>query len=240
MPVVVEEYGYRAGSGGPGRYRGGCGLRFRLRAEAPETLMTVRGLERFVFRPYGLEGGRPGELYRVTLTRAGATEPSDLGKIDVLTLHAGDVVQFDTSSGGGFGFPFDRPVDLVLNDAQACLITVAEAKAQYGVVVKDGVVDLAASRRARARCSAGKQSRVADVGPERRAYEAIWSDETVTEMIRVLRAYPSALRAEMRNRTMERVTNRGVAVICGDIEEIVNQVAIGMGLAVVGAVEQIS
>jgi N-methylhydantoinase B len=223
MPVVVEEYGYRNGSGGAGRRRGGCGLRFRLRADAPETVMTARGLERFVFRPYGLEGGSPGELYHITLTRASDRTPVACGKIDILELSLGDIVEFETSSGGGFGPPWERDVEDVTEDVRGGFVSIGQAASQYGVVLNDGVVDSSGTAVLRTRMSGMTTARF-DLGPERRAYEAVWTEECQRALIDSLSVYPGPLRALMRVRVKERfdadpgeLTPQKIAVVVAEL-----------------------
>ncbi|HZU18150.1 MAG TPA: hydantoinase B/oxoprolinase family protein [Candidatus Dormibacteraeota bacterium] len=228
MPVLVEEYGYRENSAGAGLHRGGCGIRFRLRTLAPETLMTARGLERFVFRPYGLRGGKPGERYRVTLN-PGTERPRDLGKIDVLTLEAGEVIEFETSSGGGFGDPFDRDPQRVLEDVRSGLLSAELAERDYGVVIRDGSVDAEATETLRTR-RPERGRELVDVGPERRAYEEVWSDELMTELLRLLSAYPTSLRPVVRNRVRRWVDHRGRPVSPGELAPVVEEIARAMGL----------
>ena len=64
-------------------------------------------MDRFRFPPYGLAGGGPGSLGRLTLVRGGAETP--IGpKSDGVTLRRGDIVRLETSGGGGFGDPARR------------------------------------------------------------------------------------------------------------------------------------
>ena len=49
-----------ADSGGPGRFRGGCGSVLELEVLIPDCLLIARGQERHRFRPWGLNGGGCG------------------------------------------------------------------------------------------------------------------------------------------------------------------------------------
>ena len=60
MPILVERYGLRPDSGGPGRFRGGCGVELTVRVFSPDTVLTARGMERLQFRPWGRAGGMAG------------------------------------------------------------------------------------------------------------------------------------------------------------------------------------
>jgi N-methylhydantoinase B len=228
MPVLVEEYGYRENSAGAGLHRGGSGIRFRLKTFAPETLMTARGLERFVFRPYGLRGGKPGLLYQLTLN-PGTERASSIGKIDVLMLDSGDVVEFETSSGGGFGDPFRRDPQLVLEDVRSGLVSVELAEFDYGVVIAGDAIDLKRTETLRSRRPATGDELV-DFGAERRAYEEVWSDELVTEMLHLLSVYPTRLRPIVRNRVRHWVDKQGRKISPQELEPVVAEVAASMGL----------
>jgi N-methylhydantoinase B len=230
MPVLVEEYGYRPGSAGAGKYRGGAGIRFRMKTLAPETLMTARGLERFVFRPWGLRGGRPGELSRAVLNPGSAHE-RDLGKIDVLFLESGDVVQFDTASGGGLGHPFDRLPERVLADVEAGMVSLEEAGEHYGVVITDNCVDAAATAELRSQRPTD-DGLLVDVGPERRAHEAIWSEEVLDAMVQALKPYPGRLRPALRGRVLRWVDQLGRSPEPCELPRAVVAAAQEMGVAV--------
>lgn len=74
-PVVVEEFALRRGSGGGGRWRGGDGVRRRLRFREPMTTAIVSGRRRVA--PHGLAGGLPGACGRNAVLRAGNRPPAD-------------------------------------------------------------------------------------------------------------------------------------------------------------------
>jgi N-methylhydantoinase B len=238
VPVLVEEYGLRAGSGGAGRSRGGTGVRFRLRTLGPDTLMTARGLERFVLRPYGLQEGRPGERYRVRLNPGGPGE-RDLGKIDVLRLERGDVVEFETSSGGGFGDPLQRDPWRVLADVESGLVGVEQAEREYGVVIAGGEVDAEATAATRAARPARPPQPV-DVGDERRAHEALWSDEVATEVLRLLEPLPSPLRPVVRAALRPRIDALASAPALDALAELVREVLAQLGLPATAVAEAVA
>ena len=54
---------------------------------------------------------------------------------DVIPLEYGDTVTCLTASGGGYGDPFERDVDKVLEDVTLGLVSLERAKNVYGVVV---------------------------------------------------------------------------------------------------------
>lgn len=105
-PLRVERCELRAGSAGPGRHRGGVGLRraYRLLGERAE-LTTM--IERMRVAPWGIFGGEDGAPFRVTLER-GARRARVRGK-EHRDLVAGDLVVLESSGGGGYGPPRERP-----------------------------------------------------------------------------------------------------------------------------------
>jgi len=105
-PIVVEEQALRDGSGGDGRQRGGLGLRRAYRVTADEVSLTTM-LERRVIPPWGIAGGAAGLPFRVTLNPG--PHARDLRGKETVRLSAGDLVVIETSGGGGFGPPVERP-----------------------------------------------------------------------------------------------------------------------------------
>jgi N-methylhydantoinase B len=107
-PFRMYRYGYRAGSGGAGEFRGGDGLvrEIELLEDAQVTLLC----DRRKFQPYGLQGGEGGAVGRTTLVHAdGATEEL-AGKCSVRAKR-GDRIRLETPGGGGWGEAGKRAVD---------------------------------------------------------------------------------------------------------------------------------
>lgn len=109
LPIRFEEYGLIPGSGGDGRTRGGLGLTRAFRLEAPAGVF-ASNLERFKFRPYGLEGGEPGRPGSLSITRATTGETEELpSKVAGLAVAKGDLIRLCTAGGGGYGPASERP-----------------------------------------------------------------------------------------------------------------------------------
>jgi N-methylhydantoinase B len=147
-PWRVVEYGLRGDSAGAGRWRGGEGSRLALTPLGHESVFSLNG-DRAATPPYGLFGGRPGAGARCTITRRdGEVEriAPDTMKAQRISVRPGDVVVIEGTSGGGYGDPLERPVELVARDVLDGLVSVARARSEYGVVVDEaGAVDLAAT-----------------------------------------------------------------------------------------------
>ncbi|MBF6296062.1 hydantoinase B/oxoprolinase family protein [Nocardia amamiensis] len=100
LPVLLEEFSVRAGSGGAGRWRGGDGAVRRLRFTEPVTVSTLSS-HRSV-PPYGMAGGEPGALGVNKIERTDGTV-ARLRGADSARLEPGDVLVIETPGGGGYG-----------------------------------------------------------------------------------------------------------------------------------------
>ncbi|MFX0573478.1 hydantoinase B/oxoprolinase family protein [Nocardia nepalensis] len=100
LPVLLEEFSVRAGSGGTGRWHGGDGAVRRLRFTEAVTVSTLSSHRRVP--PYGMAGGAPGALGRNRVERTDGTV-QDLHGADSAHLQPGDVLVIETPGGGGYG-----------------------------------------------------------------------------------------------------------------------------------------
>jgi N-methylhydantoinase B len=66
-------------------------------------------------------------------------------------LKRGDVLRIETGGGGGYGHPFDRSPETVLEDILGGFVSTEAAKRLYGVALADGVIDHAATAKLRAK-----------------------------------------------------------------------------------------
>lgn len=218
VPVIVEEYGLNPDSGGAGRMRGGTGLRYALRVLAPGAVVTARALERYHLQPWGRIGGQPGSNGR-TLLEVPGKEPVDIGKIDVLSPPVGAVVRIETAGGGGYGPPWERDPALVLRDVEDGLVSVEEARRSYGVVVKDGRIDEAATAALRSAMAAASTNEPFSFGEARLAYERIWSDELQLAVNEATARLPASIRGHIRLALMEEIERDGLTVDQAWLEE---------------------
>ncbi len=101
FPLRIVEYGVRWGSGGLGHNSGGDGLIRTIQFSSPVTVTLV--CERRAFRPYGLNGGLPGEPGRNILIRQ--DRPEELPGKTTILLQPGDQLRLETPGGGGWGHP---------------------------------------------------------------------------------------------------------------------------------------
>ena len=129
-PLTLLRYELVDGSGGPGRFRGGMGLRRVYRAEAP-CRVRVDGA-RFLSAPWGLAGGEPGGKASVT-ARAGAV-PFDRGHGG---LRAGEIIDIVIAGAGGHGPPETRDRAMVARDLAEGRIDARVAREAYRLEIPE-------------------------------------------------------------------------------------------------------
>jgi N-methylhydantoinase B len=202
VPIVVRRFHLIPDSAGPGRYRGGFGVRLDFQVFQPEGLVTARGMERLRFAPWGVAGGTAGATGSVILN-PGTAEERTLPKIDVLALEPGDILSVRTPGGGGHGDRLARPPSHVLADVAAGLISRDRARDAYAVVLDGDRVDepaTAALRHAQRSESAARSGLDAqfDFGTARREHEHRWPHELQDQFIAMLMSLPAPYRAYVR------------------------------------------
>lgn len=197
MPVLVRRYGWDTTRMPPGEWRGGLGVVYEVEILAPQAVMTARCMERERFRPWGRDGGDAGTLIASVLN-PGTQREQVLGKIDVLHLGPGDVVRVTMPSGGGFGDPFARDPELVRREVEDELLTPEVAERDFGVVLRNGAVDLEATRKrlGQHRTNAGRFI----FGEERDRYERAYPQALQAKVIAALLDYPAGIRVRLRER----------------------------------------
>ena len=106
VPVRFRAYEFRPGTGGRGRWRGGCGVRREWELLADEATVSIL-TERTRVAPWGLAGGGEGGLARHLVRRADGTEEV-LPPKHTTRLRRGDVLVMQTPGGAGYGDPAER------------------------------------------------------------------------------------------------------------------------------------
>ena len=154
FPIIIEANEALADSGGAGFYRGGNAQRtlYRFLCEGDVSIHD----DRWMIKPWGVNGGMPGSRSRKVLWRGsmegekvlvtskcdylrvypGMFEPLlDAYRCLVLMMYTGDVLEWITWGGGGLGDPLTRPAALVALEVHRRLVTLSGAAKNYGVVV---------------------------------------------------------------------------------------------------------
>ena len=174
VPVRFLRYGLLPDSGGAGRWRGGLATVLEFQVFAPGTHITVRNRDRCRFRPWGTLGGNAAERSDFILN-PGTEREKILGNADILLAAPGDIIHIHSPGGGGRGSPLEREPERVLLDVERGYVSSNAAEALYGVVIRDGAVEIVATRARRAALRARTLGGHFDFGPERREFERIWN-----------------------------------------------------------------
>ncbi|MFE4059153.1 hydantoinase B/oxoprolinase family protein, partial [Streptomyces sp. NPDC059096] len=194
----IVRYALRPDSGGPGRWRGGCGLELVFRVLGDDSRLLARGLERMRFRPGGPGGGGPGAPAELVVNE-GLPGERRYTKIDMVALRRGDTVTLRTSGAGGHGDPWTRDPGAVLADLRRGLVTEEAAAASYGVAVTSGddgrpVLDGTATEELRRT----PPSPPLGPGPERAAWDAVHDTESADRLVAALFRLPPSRRYARR------------------------------------------
>ena len=143
-PVIVEARELLPDTGGPGRFRGGLGLRLQVRA-LEEGRWGLPPHRRNTYPPWGLWGGKLG---RGGSNWVKTREDNNWKQTGIyrLPVEKDTVIRAQTTGGGGWGNPLDRDPQMVLNDILNGYVSKKGAREDYGVVIgDDGSVDIAAT-----------------------------------------------------------------------------------------------
>lgn len=117
-PVLLREFAIRAGSGGRGAFRGGCGVVRDWECRYPLTFGIIT--ERRVHRPFGMRGGEDGQCganYWVQREEDGGERWVNIGSRGQINMKTGDRCVIHTPGGGGWGVPEEEEQDGVVNEA---------------------------------------------------------------------------------------------------------------------------
>jgi len=178
-PLLVLYRGEATDTGGAGRWRGGLGGRFAFILHKTNQEFTHVSAAFHVAIPNGgaLSGGHPGasviyQIRRNTDVRQAIQNgsiPQNLGSLsgtnEILqpksqaTQSINDVYAITFFGGGGYGDPMDRQPEQVARDVEHGLVSTAEADRLYGVVVKSGEIDQAATDKRRTAIRAARLGR---------------------------------------------------------------------------------
>jgi N-methylhydantoinase B len=147
-PVRFLRHELRVDAAGAGEFRGGTGVDYAVKVEAPAEY-AFRGEGARTPSGHGVAGGASGKAGPIEVNAAaGWSVPAKQFSVENL----GPVeIRIASPSGGGWGDPRRRDPALVLRDVRDGILSAATAREQYGVTLApDGrSVDSDATRRAR-------------------------------------------------------------------------------------------
>ena len=204
VPVKILRYGLQPDSGGAGRYRGGTGTTLEFQVSSPDTVVTARNRDRSHFTPWGSRGGDAGKPSEFLLN-PGSNHEVNLGNTDVVTVQPGDVIRITSAGAGGWGNALEREPERVLEDVRRGFVSVAKAREEYGVVVRDGAVDAAATAALRKTLAAERTRTGFGFNPERVAFERMWTRVNYERLTALLATLPVEWRFFVKHRVFEAI-----------------------------------
>jgi N-methylhydantoinase B len=210
--MLMREYRLLSDTQAAGRWRGGSALVMELENTGLSATMTVRGLNRFHFRPWGVNGGDAGQVGKV-IFNPGKPDERSIGKIMILELKRGDVVRMVTPAGAGFGDPLEREPERISNDVRAGLISHDKAERDYAVVFDKNGIDPRATdeKRAERRASRAPLPEFT-FGPERGDYDRMWPDDVRTLLATEALRQEPGIRQPLLTAVESRLSANGKAV----------------------------
>jgi len=123
-PLLVHERTLICDSGGPGRFRGGCGIQVTIENRSKTAVQASILGDRVDHPAPGILGGLPGATASVE-GPDGAPLPSKGRTV----LRPGEVVRYREAGGGGYGPPSERERSLVDDDIRNGLVSADAALA---------------------------------------------------------------------------------------------------------------
>ena len=134
LPLRVVRYELIENAAGAGEYRGGLGsirdIQFLSRGQ-----MSLEG-EGNKYAPWGIFGGRDGTPGAVQVYNPQNGDEIDLpSKFPCRKTRPGDTLRTISPCGGGYGDPFQRDPQKVLEDVLDGYVSLENACLQYGVVI---------------------------------------------------------------------------------------------------------
>jgi N-methylhydantoinase B len=173
FPLRIEQYAMRADSGGPGLYRGGCGIIRDVRVLCEKAELGTR-MENTKFPPYGVAGGRAGRPGKIVLN-PGTPEEREIQPVgDGVQLKHGDVLRLMTCGGGGWGDPLTRNPLLVQQDVARGFVSVQGAREDYSVVLDPISLEISEAATEEQRKERSSTLPLFDRGPAFAQGEAEW------------------------------------------------------------------
>ncbi|WP_236693005.1 hydantoinase B/oxoprolinase family protein [Aneurinibacillus tyrosinisolvens] len=147
-PLRISRYELRDDGSGVGKWRGGLGSIREVEFLAPSSF-SVEG-EGHAHAPWGFNGGQEGLVGSLILNPDTDEAEALPSKIPNRRAKAGDTLRLTGPSGGGYGNPLERDVQLVLSDVLDEHISKETARDKYGVIItENNETDHEATKKAR-------------------------------------------------------------------------------------------
>ena len=137
-PHYLIKHEYLTDSAGAGRWRGGLGIEteFVIYGEDVTGISFGDGIEK-ESKAFGFFGGKEGSLNEVKLEYPDGTKKIAKSKEIIRNIPTGTIFKQKAGGGGGYGDPFERPVEKVMDDVRNQLISIKSARENYGVIIDE-------------------------------------------------------------------------------------------------------
>ena len=143
--MFIERLELRTDSAGPGKFRGGLGIRRDIRFISDGEMLSV--MKKTKTSAWPLAGGK--EPMRNGFVLYPGTEREKKVGTYRAAVAAGDKCRNLTAGGGGYGIPADRAPARVLEDVLDGYVSREAAREEYKVVLAGGAVDEEGTRKLR-------------------------------------------------------------------------------------------
>ncbi|EPR16742.1 MULTISPECIES: hydantoinase B/oxoprolinase family protein [Agrobacterium tumefaciens complex] len=230
VPILFRRYGLQRDTGGAGRFRGGLSAIMEFEISSPETVVTARNRNRSLMASWGVNGAGPGLISRF-LRNPDTEGEISLGNTDIVHCGPGDVIRVIGPGAGGYGDPFTRPQQAVLRDVRRGAVSAENAARHYGVALIGDEIDEEATAALRS-TPRRKTDDIISYGPERLAFEAVWTRERYDLLTQFLQKSPVGWRFFLKHRVFEAVENEGddPRPLCERMAEIFEQISARYGV----------
>ena len=152
-PIIIHRYSLMEDSGGAGMFRGGSGTAWEVEPLDRDMTFITFGEGRRI-PAVGAAGAKSmmvdSKVGRMEVRRGDSVEI--IRKNVIEKLKPGETVTNINPGGGGYGNPFERPIEKVVWDVKNGLVSINGALRDYGVVIEDAQtlrVDVAATKKSR-------------------------------------------------------------------------------------------
>jgi N-methylhydantoinase B len=134
FPTRVERFEMLRDSGGAGRWRGGLGFARDYQILTDDVRFSMR-TDKHVVEPWAGDQAMPGGKGACLINPVTAEAKRLPSRFGDQRLKTGDILRVERPGGGGLGNPLERPPQEVLEDVRQGYVSVARARADYGVAV---------------------------------------------------------------------------------------------------------
>ncbi len=140
-PHLLLKHEYWCDSAGAGQWRGGLGVETEFIIGGSNTKVVTFG-DGDVEPAFGLFEGKNGTLNAIELRYPDGKVYKTTSKDLVENVPSGTTLCQQAGGGGGYGDPYSRSPELVVQEVKNGIISIERAKQDYGVIIDSGTLEL--------------------------------------------------------------------------------------------------